>query len=410
MFNFLKRLVKPQVPETQSITIDELPSWLAQQRQARTDAAHKDFETTVTQLREQLGLLGTSISALRSAELLNPNIPERAKQVMEGNREAFLRAVEQLYDLRLPLAMDDVPRFQDEFKTTLHELLPAVSRPFQILQEFFANESKDVWNSVHLVEKQALALGNIGKTHKLDALTALAAELDTRQKLMLQKTEAAQQILTAEETLTQLAKEHKRAQENILALEQSEDYKRLLAVKEKLQHATSSIKDLRAKLSEQFSALEPALKKYEHMTLHNRQLIRDYLQNPVETLARDRELAILQVIAAMRREVEADRIDLKDRRKEKVLAAMTRLDKDALNGFLKEYGTKLGEQNRLVAEADSLDVLHRISAARKHAQSIEEQRSRVEKTKSEAQLLASQEFSNDKIAAVLKEHFSLELR
>jgi hypothetical protein len=382
MFSFLKRLRKAEQAPLQTVSIAELPKWLEAKIEQQKHAAHQAFEAQLPALREQVGMLGSSIAALQAAELMNPNIPERAKQVMDGNRSAFIRPLEQfIHELTLPASLDDVPRFQQQVMTAIQLLLPSLNRPFQVLQEFFSNESKDVINGLHLVEKTTLAMAQLRATHQLDALE------DARQALVefnagqTREQNAKEALANAQRDAQMLDKDIARMQTEIGALEQGHEHQLLLDVKNKLQKTTSALKDVRAKMSEQFSAIEPALKKYERVSLHNPQLIRDYLANPIETLARDRDLVILHVLASMRREVMSESIDLKDRKKEKVLAAMDTLSRETLSEFLKQYSALLQQQNALVSQADQMPVLHKLAFVRKQLQSMQEQKQRLSQVK-----------------------------
>ncbi|HSU72476.1 MAG TPA: hypothetical protein VLJ21_01345 [Candidatus Binatia bacterium] len=411
MLSFLKKLIrKTEPPQGEAVAVDMLESWLAQKLAAARQLAQQQLDAKRPAMREQLGAIASSIAALQHAQLMNPNIPERAKQVMGGNRDAFVRGIEQfVHSLTIP-ELDGVPAFQQQFRESLQSTLLAVNRPFQVLQEFFSHEAKDVLNRIHEFERQVLELGACRAP--IDSLNAVGLAIDALVVARLRKNQAREQSHVARSDLACAEKELAETQSRIRALESSPEHQLLMDLKAKLEQNTVAKRQLRAGISEQFSALEPALKKYEHMTLHHQQLIRDYLANPVETLARDRDLVILHILRAMRKEVEADRIDLKDRRKEKVIAMMDALTPEALSGFLKQYGALTQLQERLIAEADKLDVLHRLAGERKQAESLIAQKADAERRQREAEVSAASDFSSEKtaIVAVAQERLGVALQ
>lgn len=413
MFSFLKKLVKKQDGSavTEDVPVEQLEPWLASKIASQRAEAQPHFDATIPLLREQLGAIASGVAALQNAALMNPNIPERAKQVMEGNREAFIRGIEQFaHNVKLPTTLDDVPAFHQSFRESLQATLLSLNRPFQVLQEFFAHEAKEILNKVHELEQHVLSLGR--HQASLDGLHALGRAIDTLVVAKLRKQQAGEKLKLAISDKTHCEREIIQAQSRISALESGPEHQLLMDLKRNISQNTEAMKQLRATMTEHFSALEPALKKYEHVTLHNQQLIRDYLANPIETLARDRGFVILQVIRSMRKEIEADKIDLKDRKKEKVLETMNVFAPELLSSFLKNYGALKQKQDQLIADADKLPILHQLAQQRKELQQHQERKFTLEQQHRDAEqsIGATLEPEIASVTALAQERLGIALR
>ena len=92
-------------------------------------------------------------------------------------------------------------------------------------------------------------------------------------------------------------------------------------------------------------------------------------------------MTILHVINSMRKEVEGDRLDLKDKKKEKVLNAMNELNSETLNGFLKSYGNLTLRQTELIRHLDSMEIIHQLASSKKNIQSLNEERAEIQRRK-----------------------------
>src|SRR3989344_2519572 len=80
----------------QRMSLDEVKSHLKKEKAAfdgRWSGAKEDAKQRFIALSDELKGVLAKFSAV---ELMNPNIPWRAKQVMEGNREQFIRLTSQL--------------------------------------------------------------------------------------------------------------------------------------------------------------------------------------------------------------------------------------------------------------------------------------------------------------------------
>jgi predicted nucleic acid-binding Zn-ribbon protein len=333
-----------------------------------------------------------AIEDLNNAELLNKDIPEKAKHFMEGNRDQLIRLVTKFKEgVFVPGRPENIKQFYEETNSALIEMLPQIQRPFNILTEFFANEAKEIMHRVHAVDKISKELLRvhavdkiskelleISKKYNLDAVSSIEKTIDQMKNAEVSKQKLQEEIKAKEDEVKEANNKLEASENKIKDLEDSDEYKSLMNLKKELQQVISNMKNLRSEMVQKFHTIEPALKKYERITLHNQEMVKDYIITPVETLARDRDLTLLLIIESMKKEIEEDSIDLKDKKKDKVLAAMDEFDEVMLNEFLRTYGSLTLEQQDLMRQIQSLDVLQRISVLRRDSERLRNERNAFE--------------------------------
>ncbi|MBI4145112.1 hypothetical protein HY493_02795 [Candidatus Woesearchaeota archaeon] len=366
---FFQRLfgAKPAA-QVESVPLAGLRDWYLSKRKDLYETAQHDLDRSAPELRAAIDELGKGIDALRSAGLLNPKIQERERHFLDGNRDQFLKAAERfLRSITPPATPEELPSFDQHVQQRVKQFSEDIQRAFQILQNFLANETKELVRQVDAIAKHATALRGIRR--RLDGLDALGTAIDDLSRAISDQQRDSEETRSREERGERLRTELKQAQDAVSSIESSPEHKELVRLKSQTQDVANKLKTFRQGMLEQFSAIEPALKKYERMTMHH-QLVKDYLANPIETLARDRGLQLLHILVAMRKEVVADRIELKDKKKEKVLTAMDAFNSATLSAFLKDYGNLTQTQIKLLGQADLLPVLHDLAAAKERVQRV----------------------------------------
>lgn len=266
---------------------------------------------------------------------MNPNIPDRAKDFMQGNREEYCRRVQQyLEKLKLPSSAEEFPKFFDQHKKNAQEFTQGILRPFQILQEFFAHESKVITLSLAEIEKNILELREQHEQAKIDAYDPLLTESE----ILLTKHNQSQAM---EKERAEMEKQLEEAVQKIKMLNVEEerllkDPKRLAAL-DTLREAQRRKQAHEQTIRDIFKNFEPALRRFHRMATRNTRLVGKYLRDPVQTLIEDMHLDIQEVISDIIRLMEFDRLQLGDK-KEYVTDALAHLNKDFLGTWLREYG------------------------------------------------------------------------
>lgn len=340
MLRFLKELfgiteTAASTARSATIALAELENWLAQQHAPQQQQLAEQLAVTTAYINQCTATVREKIQALQSAPLLNPDIPERAKDFMTGNREEYTRRVLHYLDtLALPDTAVSLQPFFEQHAQDAQEFTRGILRPFQILQEFFANETKEITALLAQAEQELLTLKALHESAPPDAYDTLRA--DARQLLAKQ-----QQRVELHNQRDFIEKQRFDAEQSIRALNTEEE--RLLkdalrqTALQRVNEAHQHVLAHEQKIKSVFANLEPALRKFHRMGTRNIKLTERYVRDPVATLMEDLHLDILEIITDIKRLLQFDRLPVGDK-KAYVLDAVQLLTKEHFGTWMREYG------------------------------------------------------------------------
>jgi len=164
----------------QKKSVEEVREWLLEEQKKQ----EQEYNDALNQLQHDFPELITTIKkalvALERAELKNPNVPERAKHYMTGNREQFLKITHRFIEnLFVPQGATDISQIDVLF----HQYANNTARSAAILSEFFGEEVKELRKCTAKVEAkmQQMKVFHAKKDH-LDHIYQLLRQLDDIKK------------------------------------------------------------------------------------------------------------------------------------------------------------------------------------------------------------------------------------
>ncbi len=339
MLKFLKALfgygAQPAKEGPVAVKLPDFESWLTSIQEPLKTNVSQQVSSSKARISQITAEVKEKTNALLSAKLMNPNIPDRAKDFMTGNREEYTkRVIQYLNGIIIPDDASQLAPFLDKHSKDATEFTKGILRPFQILQEFFANETKEITAMLADIERE------------IDAVRQAHAQANTGDYELL-KNEAEiiiarqKQLAGLRQEQAELEKHRDDAEKSIQALNAEEerllkDPERLEALK-KTSDVREKVKTHEQKIREVFRNFEPALRKFYRMATRNVRLVERYLNDPVATLIEDLHLEILEAVDDIRRLIKFDRLQLGDK-KEYVLDALAFLNRQNLGNWLREYG------------------------------------------------------------------------
>ena len=102
------------------------------------------------------------------------------------------------------------------------------------------------------------------------------------------------------------------------------------------------------------------MKKYERLDLKNK-WVGGYLNNSLEALLEDKELKILEIIGKIKEAIAKGELELKDKKKDKILQELDKLDKDYFNLFLSKYNELNKKYIELKSEIGKIDLIKELA-------------------------------------------------
>lgn len=353
MFNFLKKLFsgrKEEIAKKEEVKVEELGNWFKN----KSDNIFSGLDVKVTEIKnrikEEITKTKDNLSILSIARLQNPKISVRETQFMEGNRNAYILGVNNF--LRgIDLENKDYPallEYCNNFNLTLEKFGKSTFRPYHILQEFFAHESRDVAintkNIDHSIKELRKAIEN-ANIHKINEIKSLITELNNKVK---QKNDLERALKESEKIKDGLIQKKESVEVSINELKKSKEYKQLNDLRANKEVLLTSIREHNAKVIHAFSVMERPLRKLTRVVFEGSELLEQYIENPVSALISDNELKIIGLLKKLEENLNNFTLELKDKKREKVLDTVNFLTEE----FLIDFVSKHNELNKKIKDAE----------------------------------------------------------
>ncbi len=358
MLKFLKKIFVSKEIERVEVPLKELEAWFEE----RSKFVYKDLDDALevikSKIKEEIRKCHENLEKLEKAELKNPNIPMRAKQAMEGNREAYTRRVKLFLDgiYLKHNNYDNILEFCEGFDKQLNDFAKSTLKSYQILQEFLAHESSDVAGNIRTLDESVKKLKQAVRDSRLEDTEKMKkAVLDLKNKVR-RKGSLEIEISSKGKALEEEKKNKEDLQEKIEKFRKSEaylNYNKLLDNKEAVK---KEIYDHRSSVSQSFSVLEKAFKKFSRIAFEDSKLVESYTESPIKTLIEDRDLKIVKIMGSMEKSLNDGKLGLDEKKKKKSLNEIKVLDKNFFVGFLKKHGELKGRLSKVDKEIARSDV------------------------------------------------------
>ncbi|MBI2557743.1 hypothetical protein HYW20_00320 [Candidatus Woesearchaeota archaeon] len=342
VLNFLKKIFQNEQeapkPATE-ISLSNLEGWLNEKSKPLMEEIEQQIEEILMKVNEELERARMNVEVLENAKLQNPNIPFRAKQYMEGNRKAYIRAVNSFFghmeiNNRDYFYLVDFCKLFDEL---LNGLNKGTFRSYAILQEFFANETSRIAQNIRNFDKIFSGLKSVLNNDKMAAVNDLMKKIKSMEAKTKQKINLDLDFKSAEASVKLGSKEKEEVMASIEKFNNSEEHNSFLKLNEEKKNKALAFYNDENQFLQAFSNLDRPLRKYSHIAFEHEEIVLDYLKSPIETLANDRNFAVIEILKNLEKSLNENRIQIDDRKKEKSLEEIKKLSREFLEQFLKKY-------------------------------------------------------------------------
>ena len=366
MLNFLKKLFKREEAKTENVSINELEKWFSEKADSMLNDLNSKIDSIKGRIKEEIKKTEENLGVLENAKLQNPKITLKEKQFMEGNREAYIKKVNSiLKQISLEGNHNELLQFCSDFGSMLDLFAKSTIRPYHILQEFYAHESRDIALNIKNLDNMVKELKGTIKNAGLGSVEDLKKDIAQLKNKIRQKTENEEKLRQREEEQKELVQSISNSKEEIKNLENSEENKRLNELKADKEVILAKIRENNSQLIHSFSVIERALRKYSRIALEDEKWINSYAENPIKTLLSDNELKIIKILEGLEKNVLNNQIDLKDKKRERTLEIIKELNKGFFDGFLKKGNELENELNNIedrIKESEIEEKLKEIKA------------------------------------------------
>lgn len=351
MFKFLKKLfseVEEDEGGKEEIKIEELERWF----RGKSDRMFSELDVRVAGIRgkvkKEIIKTKDNLAILSAAKLQNPKISVKENQFMEGNRRAYILAVNNFLRA-IDLEKRDYSgllEFCNDFDVRLQKFGKSTIRPYHILQEFYAHESRNIAINIKNLDGPIKELKGAIENAAIDKINEIREGIIDLNNKIKQKNEFEERLKDRKEVKEGLVKNKENIEKEIERLIKSKEYEQLNGLKANKEAVLASIREHNAKVLHAFSVMERPLRKLERMVLQDSELLGKYIEDPVKALVNDNELKIYGLLRKLEKNINNLTLELKDKKREKVLETVKGLTEE----FLREFVNKHNELNNKLEE------------------------------------------------------------
>ncbi len=308
-------------------TLEQIKPWVDEQINGKSRDKKQAIAIAEQEFPQLLVSAKKAAVALEQAELRNPNIPERAKHFMQGNKEQFLKLTDRFIEnLFVPKEAADFSQLDVLF----HQYAQNTARPGAILSEFIRDEVSGVRKALADIEKQ---IQDIRKTQvEIEAFQKIQDILARIENVKKERETLEKQRADFEQQLKQLKVVHENLKKEKEDFINKPDY---LKVKDDLVSAAKERQEAEHAITTLFLPLSDAIKKYAHDAKHEKLAV--YADNPLEALMKDYSFGIVKHVPAIKEAIAGGKLGLKPEKTQKALESVAHLTKEELGPMLHRY-------------------------------------------------------------------------
>ncbi|MBU2634561.1 MAG: hypothetical protein KJ674_04945 [Nanoarchaeota archaeon] len=359
-FSFLKREKK----EVKEIKLGDVNEFISSWQKRLIEDINLELESINKKLDDEKAKISDNISKLENAELNNKNIPERAKQMMEGNRETYIKKVNVFAKgIKLPDDLNEVLGYCDTFNASLDDFSKSTLRNYHILLEFFRDHVVNISVSMKNLDILMKNLKKIVEDSEIEKIGKLKDKNDEIKGKINWVKESKLKIEDLKKNLKIKNNDFKEKEGKLRKLEESEDYEGFLDFVSEKDIIEDKINIMEKELFNYFFDIKTALKKYERLSIDDK-LVRKYIEDSLNALLGDDELKIVEIIVKMKESILKGDLELKEDKKNRMLKELDK-GRDYFESFLKKYNGLNEKIGVLKNDIDSLKIVDEINELKK---------------------------------------------
>ncbi|MAE42467.1 hypothetical protein CMO93_01740 [Candidatus Woesearchaeota archaeon] len=350
MLKFIKKLfAKEEEKPEEKVVLSELGKWLDAKEKPLLESLKNRVNEIIGRVNEERKVLSDNLKKLEDAKLQNPNIPNRAKTIMEGNRKAFIKKVSHLFN-NIDLKYEDfneITRRSKDLEKDIDLLGKSTARTYQILSEFFAREIASIAEIIKKIETNSKSIRESVNYNKINAIKKIKNDVKDFQNKTRLKENILKELGQEKRNLEDEKNKNAKIEKNIEDIKSSENYKNFENLLKEKDEFEKQLKEIEDRLFHDFSVLEKALKKYGKIAFENGKLVESYLKDSVKALAGDEELKIISILGNLKQAVEEDKLELDEKKGGKALLKIKELDKQYFEALQKKYNGLKGNLEKI---------------------------------------------------------------
>ncbi|MBW2966949.1 hypothetical protein KY362_00525 [Candidatus Woesearchaeota archaeon] len=342
VMNVLGNGDEEEIEEDHSVELAALPEWVDGRAKKSFEKIKPRVEALFSEFFEQRRSLLKHLEELSMAQLQNPNISERERQIMEGNRTTYISQHQHFakqIEFPTELTLSITAQFCRNFEEMLVKLAKTTAKGHAITSQFFGDHANRINKNVKAMSDSINKVGDVLEesdisVKDLDALRKAVLELKTKKKFITDLEHESKVFKTKLANSNAYKDKLMKKMEELKLTDGYTEFKKANKEKEELKKI---MKDAEEDVHALFSAIQRPMKKYERVLAENINLFKHYIDDPIKGLVDDEQIMIVSVLERMRRAVNDGQLGLDDKEKEKVSAKIDAITKDKLSSARTTY-------------------------------------------------------------------------
>ncbi len=349
-FDFFK---KPKQKEesllVKTLKLAEIEPFLDKKAEETNKELTNSIEVIKKEISDELNKLKNNLSILETAEVKNDKIPQRARQIMQGNRQIYLQKTSLLIEkIALPENPQELLAFIEKFDKELDLFDKSISKSHHILEEFFLEKASVIATSIKNLDKLLKEIKKLINSSDLSKIESLKKQSSSLLEKINKTEENKIELNKIQNEINQIKKEITQKENQLSNIQQQGSYKNTLLLTKTKAELEVELQKLVSNFRYSFSEISPALKKYENLSKNK--IVKSYLEDPVSALFEDRDIEILKILEAIQKAIIKHEITLKEEKRSRIMNELFNLKKD----FFEEFLTKRREVNSRLSEITTL--------------------------------------------------------
>jgi len=283
------------------------------------------FNNSVNTLKAKLK---GNIEILRNKELskkekMNPKV----KQSVLGHRNFYATKTEQL--------ITNIPIFEKDYlsdhlvdlENELDQFGKTTQKSYFATQHLFFNEVKNIAHDISSISDKHNELKSFLEKNNLEGIEDIQNKIKEINKKIKLKEQLTSVLNAKKLELITANKAQKQQHEKLDDIKNKKGYKFYKELVKKLDDSDITLRRIKDQVYFQFFEIERVLKKFEHIS-EDEKILRNYINDPVNSLIEDEELKISPIIENIKERI--DELGLKEKKEEKALDSLDKLNHNYL--------------------------------------------------------------------------------
>jgi len=339
MLKFLKNIFRKET-EQLKLKTDELEKWFDEKTQSYSSELGDIVKDRIKQLETIKASLDEDMKTLSEEEIKEEEkILPKVKNVVLAARQNYIRELSYLLkDLNIgdsdkrtiinscKIAQEKLDMFSQKTAKAYYTTQHLFHKPLESIAEHLKELSKTVTELNDSVRRS--------KTFKADDIRNYISKLKKDKEII---NEWSQSLKELKKKKTESEEQCSNIDGQIQQLKHTEEYKKYEKDLEKL----SELKEeLTRKSNEIFGLIAPmqaAIKKYERIAMDNVDTLKRYLADVVAGFLQDEKNILLEILEKIKNTIDKGSIEVKDKKKDKILKQIEQITKEKLEEMRKEY-------------------------------------------------------------------------